>query len=296
MKLPELRRAPPAARASCRVQICTQAPFTGQTANWQHVWRDAAGVELVRAARRAQRLFLQFPNICEAALDSSGQIGLWRHPAADEATLRHVLLDQILPRALAQQGHLMLHGGLVSLGHNQGVLLVGDTGRGKSTLCAAMAAAGFELASDDCVRLDTTGGTLRALPTYPGLRLLPDSLAALFPEAQPETSPVAHYTLKRRVALESPTAMPALQPVAIFVLQPPTAAKQIESARLSPAQACMALVANSFQLDPGDMLRVHALLAQAARVAEHVPVHTLAYPRSFAQLPELLAYMRALVE
>ena len=71
-------------------------------------------------------------------------------------------------------------GSAVRTPNDQVLVILGDSGMGKSTLASAFACSGADVLSDDGVLLDFTPPRVRAVPGYPGLRLWPDSLGALF--------------------------------------------------------------------------------------------------------------------
>lgn len=221
---------------------------------------------------------------------------LLEQPAC-EATRAHFLLDQVLPRALADTGRLVIHAGAVALA-GRAVLLLGETGQGKSTLCAALARSGADLLGDDAVALDFTAGAApRVRALYPGMRLLADSIAALYPQA-PALSPMADYSDKQRVALPAIAIASAgagwLPLAAIIVLAPPAPDGGLHHREPGAAEACMALVASSFALDPADPARAARTLGHAARLAGSIPVFELAYPRDFARLAEVEHAVRSL--
>ena len=119
---------------------------------------------------------------------------------------------------------------------------------------------------------------------YPSLRLFPDSLSRLFPAA-PVTSAVAENTDKRRVPFEvGPPEAPLL---ALFVLADP--ADTIRAERLTPAEACMEIIANSFSFDRNDPAEARGRLARAADLARLLPVFDLHYPRDYAALSDVHA-------
>lgn len=290
LSLPELPEAF-AHAPGCRITEAERPLLPCSPLDWSHDWLDSTGRVSLSGARCDDAWFLRFPGIAEARLDADG-VALWCEPGASLESLRHTLIDQILPRVLAHHGHLMLHGGAVVGGDGACVVLLGDSGRGKSTLSATLAADGGRLLTDDCLRVDLDRGRARAVASYPGLRLLPDSLTALYGEQTPATSAVAHYTDKRRLATKA--SAPATPPIdAILVLEAPSAARGIRIEPLPPQRACIELVRNAFQLDLGDMARMRAQLGLAARVARDVPVHTLSYPRDYALLPQVAERVRA---
>jgi hypothetical protein len=123
----------------------------------------------------------------------------WSAPGTNDATLRHLLLDQVLPRVLAHRGHVVLHAASVRI-HERIVAIAGTTGAGKSTLAASFLIAGHPLLSDDGLLLDPGPSGTLAQPTYPSLRLWPQTVERLFAEA-PTMEPMAHYSTKRRLMM-----------------------------------------------------------------------------------------------
>jgi hypothetical protein len=297
LELPELPVAA-AVRPQYRVDESTAPLWPHDKPDARHEWLDAAGGVTLVGARWSDTYYLCMPGVAGARVGADARVTVWRDPAAGAASLRHALVDQILPRVLAGDGALMLHAAAVADAGAGAMLVLGDSGFGKSTLSVAFARAGARLLSDDCVRLELAGDGVQVIPTYPGIRLRPDSLAALYGDSAPATTPMAHYTDKRRivgpVATDGAGAGPAAAS-AIVVLQPPGTDTGIAVTRLPSAAACIALVRNSFALDPADLVRSRALLARAADVARVVPVYAVGYPRDYARLPEVIARLRTLV-
>lgn len=200
-------------------------------------------------------------------------------------TIDHLLFDQAVPRIRAHLGELMIHAAAVSIG-NDALLLVGDSGRGKSTLSASLAGNGCTLLGDDAVGLAVDGAKVLAKALYPSLRLLPDSISAVI-KADVPTSSTAHYTIKQRVHVGA--GGPEASCRAIFVLDAPqSATADIRTRRLSPGDTCLALLKESFALDPSDTKRAATRLRAAGEVAERVPGFSLCYPRAYDRLPDVI--------
>ena len=223
------------------------------------------------------------PGILQACIDGTS-ISVCAEPTADGACVRHSLLNQVLPRALDGAGELMLHAAAVADSGKPALLLLGDTCYGKSTLGAAFARGGAHLLGDDGVRLDVGGAVIRAMPTYPSLRLRPDSHAALQGSTLTASPPPDVDGEASGVAVG-----------AIVVLGAPGADADVSVNRLAPGTALMALVQNSFALDPTDLTRAQQRLAQAARVLAAVAVYRMGYPREYACLPEVIVRLRGLL-
>ena len=209
-------------------------------------------------------------------------------PPQLEATGRHQLLDHVLPRVLEHLGHLMVHAGAVCTSHGE-IVFIGDTGAGKSSLVASFHAAGFEILSDDCVRLIIgDDGGVECVPTYRSLRLWPDSAEALASTEQFET--MSTDGDKRRLHLPAPST-PVLRPTnvaAICVLASDDHdADTVRLSSLSPTRAVALLLAQCFRLDPTDAAATRRALDGCADLVERVPVVELGYPRDYGRLPEV---------
>lgn len=248
------------------------------------LWTDVTGMT-VRGLGEGVYL-VTIPGLAQGHVDTAARtIAIAPlDPQASEETLDHLLVDQLLPRALAHAGDLLLlHAGAVNV-EGRAVLFLGTTGAGKSTLTASFALAGHALLGDDSQALRLDGEQPQVRAVAPGLRLLPDALAALYPDAS-ALSPLAHYSPKQRLG---GVAAPAdwVPVAAICVLEPARDDAPVASARLEPAASAIAILANSFALDPADKPRAAHRLALASRLAERVPVHALRCPRRFDRLPE----------
>lgn len=102
-------------------------------------------------------------------------MSLQRAPGVSRAQFERVLCNVLLPNVLATQGHRMLHAAAVIVA-GKAVLFCGDSGAGKSTLAAGFSALGFDVLSDDVLRLARgSDGHWSAFPSYPGLHLRPET-------------------------------------------------------------------------------------------------------------------------
>ena len=200
----------------------------------------------------------------------------------------HFLIDQVLPRILGQQGQLVLHAAAVKVG-DATVLLLGKSGSGKSTLAASFHGAGHALLGDDALIVSWPTQMANASAVYPSLRLFPDSIEAVFAD-DVVTASVAHYTHKLRVSvpLKDGGESGALPIRALFVLSP-YSRETVLIERKSIAEACMALVENSFVLDPTDTDRAAGRLRDASRLAGEIPAFDLCYPRAYSRLADVQA-------
>jgi hypothetical protein len=294
LALPELPECPGDTSEAFRISLGHSVAWGAAAPAWQHDFLDPQGTVSLACAREGNRFRFEFPGLVEALVTPDGEITLEASPTASPNTVRHILLDQILPRLLAQQGELVLHGAAVAPVEGHAVVLLGDSGMGKSTLSGASALAGHQVLTDDGLLMRVAADGVAAIPTYPSLRLWPDSFETLFAGSDVVSTPMAHYSDKHRLDIASATPQPAACPIAaIVVLQAPDG-DRIRQTRLSSQAACMALMRNAFQLDLSNHRNVSRLLGLAADTVARVPTIALGYPRDYARLPAVVNALRTI--
>ncbi len=242
-------------------------------------------------ARDDRGYLLRFPDLADFRISSDGRRISVSHPESTSIeTLRHLLLDQVLPRVLTHTGRLVLHASCVRV-QDRVLVFVAETGQGKSCLAASFDAAGYPLLSDDGVVVVPHPDGPRVLPTYRSLRLWPDAICELYSQTPP-LAPMAHYSSKRRVELaerceEHRTPLPV---GGIFVLGagcPPPETPQVT--RLTARDGCVELLRHTFQLDVTDRQRTAALFSMVGELARQVPMFAIDYTRVYACLPQVHA-------
>ena len=211
------------------------------------------------------------------------------HHAPDLAnsTVDHFLADQVYPRLLADEGSFVVHAGAVRVG-SSAVMIMGHSGRGKSTLTASFDRAGHALLGDDAMVVSSLADRPAVRAVYRSLRLFPDSIDALMPGAA-TAGPVAHFTTKERidVAIGGELADAPVRVAAMFALAADTEDGTIAIRTMTAAETCMMLVEGSFALDPSDVDQARRRLDDASALARAVPAFEIAYPREFERLPEV---------
>lgn len=257
-------------------------------AQWLHNWQDQDAVVL-SLSRHDGHFWLDFPGSAAFHLQfPQGRIGVLADAATDENTLEHLLVDQVLPRYVAHLDTLVVHASAMAIGSRH-ALFLGQSGWGKSTLAALLLRGGHRVLSDDCVELLEKDGQVLARPTYPSLRLLPDSLDELFP-GMDDASPMADYSDKLRVPVrpshgdDLPRAVDAL-----YVLAAPERSQgEIRISRLTPGEACRALIEHSFRLDLQSRQDNSSHFLRCSAVARAVPAFEIQFPRDYARGPALV--------
>ncbi len=124
--------------------------------------------------------------VCESA---SRVWASWPEGYFFEDTVTY-LLGPVMAFLCQVRGTTCLHGSAIAV-DGRAIILVGPQGAGKSTTAAAFARAGFPLISDDLILLQESEQGLTVEPSYPVLRLWPESVTHLFGDADalPRISP-----------------------------------------------------------------------------------------------------------
>jgi hypothetical protein len=249
-------------------------------------------------ARSDAGFVLRFPGLADFMVECEGSTIRCRPgPGCSPGALRHLLLDQVLPRVLAHRHRLVLHAGAVEIGE-QAVAFIGASGSGKSTLVAALHAAGRRFVADDGLLVEARGSECTALGLYPGLRLWPASIAAL-PRRIGRGTPVSPGSPKRRLAARGWRA-PSPRPLATLLVLAPWADSgrdaRPEIAPLPRRETCVELIRASFQLDPQGPGPAARLLEEVTGVARLVPAFSLSYPHDFSRLSQVCELVLGLAE
>jgi hypothetical protein len=268
----EIRTGTPVAFAQAIAGAQLQIP-----ADWYHYAHLHDGSHYVRWAGLGE--FLVSP---DGAL-----ITCTRAPAAAPESFQVYLLNQAISFALVQQGFEPLHATTVIV-DGEAIALLGDSGFGKSTLAASFLHAGHGLLTDDLLLLRHREGGMEAYPGPSRIKLFP-KIARRFLSADAEGVPMNAVTSKQVIALGGASLSPV--PLrAIYVLAAPHETRRRRSIQiqpLSPREAFLALVANTYNYRVVHAPRLQRQVSATAQLLRAVPVRKLSYPRLLARLPEV---------
>ena len=254
---------------------------------WLHTCYVGDDTPWLLLGRQGDDYLLRFPDLADFSISKDAtEISCCPKPDTPSDTIRHLLLDQVIPLLLSKQGRLVLHGSAVLTAHGA-VAFLGETGRGKSTLASSFSEKGSPVLTDDCLLVKEGNGELLAIPSYPGLRLWPETVEALFGQGKPLAG-VAHYTKKKRV--DGNVGLSFFNEAAplrrIFFLAPPDEIEDnsVSIARLSPRNAFMELVKFMYLIDITDRQRLRQEFERLSRVAALPLFYRLTFPRDFSLL------------
>ncbi len=204
-----------------------------------------------------------------------------------DAGLMDVLTRRVLPRLAIETGALTIHGAAL-IRDGGAILLLGRSGAGKSTLTAALALAGWSIASDDMTMIRSDGSGPMVHPGSTGVCLWRDTRESLnLDPARCRTMP--GYDDKLRFEPEdAPPANPAPLRAIVYLERGEVAAPELAAMQIRDAvrRATQQLIA----FDPTAPRTAAATLL--VRAMSQVPLVKLSYPSGYASLPgvmELLA-------
>ncbi|MDQ6663587.1 MAG: hypothetical protein M3Z23_04265 [Acidobacteriota bacterium] len=260
---------------------------------WFHQWDLPDGRVWLYFGRQGSDYLLRFPGLADfSVLDDAKSIRCFRSPDTPLDTIRHLFLDQVLPLVLSRCGRLVLHASAVA-GPRGAIAFLGRTGYGKSTLAGAFSQTGFPMVTDDCLLIEEAAGQIWGVPSYPGLRLWPETVSELF-GGEPTLSKVAHYSRKKRVGAREalPFRGERIGLSRIYVLGDPdetTDSGVPFIAPLSPRDAFMELVQFAFLMDITDRAALSEKFQAIGRTAALPIFRRLSYPHEFSLLHSVRA-------
>lgn len=200
----------------------------------------------------------------------------------DWAACDYPLTGVVMAVLLALLGKTVLHGAALAL-DDRAIVLLGDSGLGKSTLAAALVGRGARLLTDDVVRLLPRGAGYSVTAGVPRLSLDGDARDRLIARVPGATVHADRHD-RAKTLVEVPAAAHEVPAAAIVILAPlgdPGAAPAL--APLGPAAASVAIARNIYgkawirSLD-------NAHLADCAALAAAVPTCRLDRPTSLDRL------------
>jgi hypothetical protein len=262
-------------------------PFQTLPSAWSHHWTLPNGDLWMSMGRLETDYVFRFPEYADFAMSADGRsVTAFRQPGVPSRTVRHLFLDQVFPILLSRWGHTVLHGSAVTTPHGA-LAFVGESGRGKSTLAAALVQSGQSLLTDDCLMLRRSDAGPEAIPSYPGLRLWPDVLPAVT-GSKTRLPRVTNYSVKRRLGPDNAEIKYSPHPAAIraiYFLGEPTA--EISIKPIPARRAMIELVKFNYLYDVKDRGALTSQFTGLSALARLPLFFSLVYPTDLAQLAKV---------
>lgn len=241
--------------------------------------------------------YLRWTGLFEFVISADGRrIACHELNGASHESFQTYLLGQVLSFALLKQGFEPLHATSVVI-DEKAVAFLGHCGYGKSSLGAAFLQEGYPLLTDDLLVLKEKRDRFVAYPGPPRIKLFPEIARRLLGD-QVDGTPMNNDTSKLVISLgpdETVSPGDAFPLRAIYVLTPPARSRssKITITPLSPRNAFVGLIENTFNAVVVDPERLKRQFAMVSRLAARVCVKSLSYPRALEYLPAVREAVRS---
>lgn len=239
---------------------------------------DASGEAIVKVSRSREGFHFHYADGTSAWVDEHGRDVWCTWPAqASLADTCTYLAGPILGLVLRLRGALCLHASAVQAGAGA-VAFVGPHGAGKSTLAAALAAAGRPIVTDDVLHVRPDGGRWLAEPFASMLKVWPDGARLALGDAMAELPRIAEGWDKRALLAGDRIAAAAtpLPLTALACLVPREHEPRVD--RISPAAALIRLTPHTSATHLLDTAARAAEFRALSGLVRSVPCFTLTPP------------------
>jgi hypothetical protein len=289
-ELPEINQAD----NIIRIRACIDASCLPIKADWYHHWESPEGEICISCAKHDHCHILRFPDLADFIIPySCDSVQYLSGENVPDETIRHLLLDQVIPRMLGQKGRLVLHASAVKLSNGKSIAFVGNSGWGKSTIASSFHESGATLLTDDCLLLENLNGeVIKCIPNYHGIRLFMDSAKAIYKHKLKYTS-VAHYSEKVRLDLLGDHCPKHNQSITnldvIFLMGNPETLSLLDTVLIEESRKASVVIdffEQLFILDVTDFDLIAQLFNKIARiVCVTKSIYKIDYPRTHSFLP-----------
>ncbi|MFO1433616.1 MAG: hypothetical protein U1F76_26555 [Candidatus Competibacteraceae bacterium] len=290
---PEILPAKEEREADFIFNYCSDRQIKYTDYEWFHQYENAKSC--YRVGRRDFSFIIHFPELADFILcPALGTINCYNRSAVPLETIRHLFLDQVFPMVLSERGKTVLHASAVATAVGA-IVFLGESGQGKSTLCAAFGQQGFSILTDDCLLLEQQENSLFGIPNYAGLRLWPDTVAELFDD-RVSLYQMAHYSSKKRLGKNNSTIQfyrgqaPIKAIYSLISSEKAPVADSIAIEPLGPAESLIELAKHRFCLGMDDIDKLKKDYKRLSSIVKSLgAVYRLDYPRDLSLLPRIVA-------
>ncbi len=192
---------------------------------------------------------------------------------------------------LYQRGVSSLHGSAVAI-DGEAVAFVGWKGMGKSTTAGIFHSRGYPVITDDVLPLTLPSEVVWAIPSFPHLKLLPDTLEAALAEDPDAYLRVDSQSKKRSRGVTEEFPRQALPLRCIYVLDWTEDSSDLAASPITGQEACLELLRHSFALR---MFQKDGSttdqLEQISQFVAHVPVRSFARPHDLDLVDKIPSFV-----
>ena len=234
-----------------------------------------------------KELLLTIPEIATYLIRTGTEILVDQAPASNFGDVRGYLLGTVFGVLCHQRGITPLHASAIDVADGC-VAFVGDSGTGKSTLVAALAARGHQVIADDvCFLQPNEQGQVRVWPGMNRLRLWEDAMKALGYDGPGVEREFRGYN-KYLIPLHAPpNPSKPRQLRRVYQLEPAPEGERASVHRLRGAAVVEVLIQNIYRLGLAEHMgrKANAFVVCAA-AAQDIPIFRFSRPLGFHALGE----------
>jgi hypothetical protein len=213
------------------------------------------------------------------------RIDVYAEPAPDTEPVYTYLISQVISVALLQLGIESLHASAVEM-DGKAVILIGDSGYGKSTLTAALLRSGARLITDDLLVMHERDGAFDVAPGAFRLKLAPETAAVLGVDwkgvPMADGSGKLVYLLDPALCVSTPLPLDRM-----FLIEPVAPRAVVED--VSASDATRALLAATFNPLHTEPERLARLLRGAQKTARGTCIRRLHVPRDLDNISDVVS-------
>jgi hypothetical protein len=224
--------------------------------------------------------------VCRFLSESGCKIIVEPAPGIDNDVLRPYILGPMFAILLRQRRLFILHASSIAI-NGEAIAFLGHSGWGKSTLANAFYNQGYSLLTDDVMAIQVEGNVPIAFPSYPYVRLLPDSATFLGYDFK-SLVPIHSRAPKRNNSLMRGFQQKPLPLKRLYVLEN-IARSQNTIEKLQLQQSLVELIRHSRvmnMLTTQEFMSSH--LHQCAELLKKIPVLRLKRQHSLTVLPDIV--------
>jgi hypothetical protein len=236
-------------------------------------------------------LYMRWENMFDFVITADGRrVRCRRLFGAEVESFEVYLTTFAISAALILQGEEPLHATVVAT-EDGAVGLIGASGAGKSTLAAFLVERGGDLVTDDMLRLEFKGDIAMAFPGPRRLKLFKEAADKILKEAAVERGRfnlLSNKLIFQLAPLKGRCKCP--QPLsALYLLETPPehGPNSISIQRLFGVDLFTTIAGSTFNSRINAVDRLERQFHFARRIAGHVPVYRLRYPRDYDTLNQV---------
>jgi len=239
---------------------------------------------LMKAKIKSNKIHFLWNNIDVFIIKNCEEIIINPQTGLKESFLRLLFLGYVLPILLHLKGRLVLHANAVTM-NDGAVVLLGNSGVGKSTISLALHKKGYYLLSDDVLSIKVNGENYQTVyPGFPRIKLFPKVIKKM--KENPESMPnINFYNDKRsyNVLDNFFNVKKSLKAIYSIKKGSETVIDQINS-----HEALMELIRSSYCFKFFEKNELSENLKQCSTVINNVPMKRLKVKHSFKELNNLV--------